>query len=108
MTDETAPGVTNNAAAARFEIHADGATAHLRYEIVGDRIRLIHTEVAESLRGRGYADRLARAALEHAGRERLNVVPFCPFVQAYLRRHPEYVRLVDKRWQAKLGLEQPR
>ena len=86
--------VTDNQAERRFELHADGEMSILTYRISGDRIRLIHTEVPRELRGRGYADMLARAALESAARNHLRVVPLCPFVRAFLERHPEYDALV--------------
>ncbi|HEV2180181.1 MAG TPA: GNAT family N-acetyltransferase [Gemmatimonadaceae bacterium] len=86
--------VIDNQAERRFELHADGAMSILTYRITGDRIRLIHTEVPPDQRGRGYADLLARAALERAARDHLRVVPLCPFVRAFLERHPEYNTLV--------------
>ena len=35
------------------------------------------------------------AQLEYARQERLNVVPLCPFVASYIRRHQEYLDLVS-------------
>src|SRR5678815_2644317 len=85
--------VTKNDAANRFEIVADGTTAELRYEEHPRYITLIHTEVPPALEGRGYGGALARAALEYARDKHLRVVPRCPFVRAYLERHPEYADL---------------
>ena len=92
--ESTQPPVIDNHAERRFELHADGEMSVLTYRISGDRIRLIHTEVPRDQRGRGYADLLARAALERAARDHLRVVPLCPFVRAFLERHPEYNTLV--------------
>jgi uncharacterized protein len=51
-------------------------------------LRLIHTEVPEGLRGRHVGETLVEAAL-HAGRsEGLSIVAICPFVRAYMRKHP--------------------
>lgn len=86
--------VTDNQAERRFELHADGEMSVLAYRISGDRIRLIHTEVPRDQRGRGYADMLARAALDRAARDHLRVVALCPFVRHFLERHPEYNALV--------------
>jgi len=92
---ETAhPSIVDNEAERRFELRADGKMSVLTYRISGDRIRLIHTEVPPELRGRGYAEMLARAALERAARDHLRVVALCPFVRAFLERHPEYDTLV--------------
>jgi hypothetical protein len=98
--DDPAPTVVNNAAGSRFELHADGHTAVLEYVQAGDRLRLMHTEVPPELRGRRYAEVLARAGLEHARGNHLKVVPFCPFVRAFLQRHPEYASVLDERWKA--------
>lgn len=86
--------VIDNEAERRFELHANGEMSVLTYRIAGDRIRLIHTEVPRDQRGHGYADMLARAALERAARDHLRVVPLCPFVRGFLERHPEYNSLV--------------
>jgi predicted GNAT family acetyltransferase len=91
----TAPvQVTNNAAAGQFELHADGRVATLGYSERDGKIFLIHTEVPKPLEGRGFASALAKAALEYAKENQLTVVPYCPFVRAYLQRHPEYATLV--------------
>jgi len=88
------PTILDNELEHRFELHADGGVSVLTYRLTGDRIRLIHTEVPHEQRGRGYADLLARAALDRAARDHLRVVPLCPFVRAFLERHPEYDTLV--------------
>ena len=93
----TAPvQVTNNAADSQFELHADGRVATLGYSERDGKIYLIHTEVPKPLEGRGYASALARTALEYAKDNDLVVVPYCPFVRAYLQRHPEYAPLVKQ------------
>jgi len=81
--------VKHNVAGGRFEITQDGRTSILQYRRSEDTIRLIHTEVPEPLRGRGLANQLARAALDFAHFNQLKVVPVCPFIQAYLKKHPE-------------------
>jgi uncharacterized protein len=52
-------------------------------------IDLQHTRVPESGRGHGAADALARAAFAYARQQRLKVIPTCPYVRAWLTRHPE-------------------
>jgi len=90
----TEPTVVDNQAERRFELYADGGVSVLTYRITGDRIRLLHTEVPREQRGRGYAEMLARAALERAQRDHMRVVALCPFVRAFLERHPEYNALI--------------
>jgi hypothetical protein len=86
--------VTRNDARRRFEAVVDGHTGVLTYREAAGRVTLIHTEVPAELRGRGVAGELARAALEDARRRRVLVRPLCPFVQAFMKRHPEYADLV--------------
>ena len=87
--------VENDEAESGFVAHVDGHTAFINYIREKDRIALIHTEVPPELAGRGLAGKLARAALEYAREHHLRVVPICPFVAAYLRRHPEYQDLIQ-------------
>ena len=86
--------VTRNADRHRFETTVDGHTGALTYREAAGHVTLIHTEVAPELRGRGIAEALARTALDDARHRRLLVRPLCPFVQAFLTRHPEYADLV--------------
>jgi uncharacterized protein len=85
--------VTRNDARHRYEATVDGHTGVLTYRETDGRVTLIHTEVPPELRGRGVADALARAALEDARQRRLLVRPLCPFVQTFMKRHPEYASL---------------
>jgi predicted GNAT family acetyltransferase len=86
--------VTRNDEHRRFEVTVDGHLGVLTYREAAGRVTLIHTEVPPELRGRRIADALARAALDHARQHRLVVRPLCPFVQAFMKRHPEYADLV--------------
>ena len=83
------PVVTDNRDASQFELVVDGETAVLRYERTRTSLVLVHTEVPPSLRGRHLADALAKAAIDAAHAERLQLVVVCPFVKAYLRKHPQ-------------------
>jgi predicted GNAT family acetyltransferase len=95
MTD--LPEVTNDPAASRFEIRTDEGLAELLYKQRGADLDLIHTEVPPSLEGRGYAAALATAALGFARRGGMKVIPTCPYVKAFLQRHPQYADLVAQR-----------
>src|SRR5438132_327465 len=91
----SSPPVEHNRAAHRFEIRDTGQTALLTYIESDGRLELIHTETPPNLRRRGYGTRLAHAAVEYARGARLRIAPICPFVRAYLDRHPEYQNLID-------------
>ncbi|HZE24850.1 MAG TPA: GNAT family N-acetyltransferase [Blattabacteriaceae bacterium] len=81
--------VTHNEAKGQFEIALGDEKAVLQYHRTGDHITLTHTEVPVASRGRGLGNQLIRAALDFAHFNQLKVVPVCPFVQAYLKKHPE-------------------
>lgn len=89
------PAVVNNPAAGQFEIRGDRGIAVLTYVQRGGALDLTHTRVPRELEGQGYAGALAKAALEYARAKGLKVIPTCPFVSAYLRRHKEYADLMQ-------------
>lgn len=66
----------------------DGQISVLEYERRPKSIVLLHTEVPESQRRRGIGSQLARFGVEFARAQGLRVVAGCPFVRAYLRKHP--------------------
>jgi uncharacterized protein len=79
----------------RYELLLDGRRIGLlAYRRRDNRLALTHTEVTPACEGRGFGGRLAAAALDDARREGLVVAPLCPFIAAYIKRHPEYADLV--------------
>ena len=74
----------------RYETTVDGHLAKLDY--MGSRTSraLVHTEVPDELEGQGIGSALAKFALEDAREKGHKVIVTCPFVIAYIRRHPEY------------------
>lgn len=83
-------GVRNNTAKSRFELDVDGHTAVAFYSMEPGVITLVHTEVPPELSGRGVGSRLVRGALEQIRALGLKVVAKCPFVSAYMGKHPEF------------------
>jgi uncharacterized protein len=86
--------VRDNTMLSRFELVAGGVTAFMNYRLVGNVISLDHTETPIEARGRGIASQLVESVLEMARARGLKVVPRCPFVRAYLAKHPEFRDLV--------------
>jgi uncharacterized protein len=82
------PTVVDNRHANRFELSIDGLVAVLDYERKDGAMVFIHTEVPEQFRGRGYGEMLVKAGLDAARAEGLRIVAVCPYVRAYLRKHP--------------------
>ena len=80
--------VRNNATEYRYELWADGEmAAYTQYALRRGRLAFLHTEVYESFEGMGLGGRLARAALDDARARGLLVMPFCPFIAAFIERH---------------------
>jgi predicted GNAT family acetyltransferase len=89
----------------RFVATVDGEEAgFLVYRNRPGLLALIHTEVDERFEGRGVGGRLARFALEQARAKGLEVLPFCPFVNDWMKRHPEFDDLVPDAYRANFGL----
>jgi predicted GNAT family acetyltransferase len=89
--------VEHDAASSRFRVRLEGYEACLMYRQQGQVIDLYHTYVPQVFRGRGVAERLCKAAFEHAKAQGLTVIPSCSYISdAYLRRHPEYEPLVRR------------
>lgn len=78
----------------QFFIMIDQQKAFVEYIQPGKRIIFTHTEVPPPLEGQGIASRLAKHALEYAKAQSFKVMPLCPYVAAYIRKHPEYKPLV--------------
>lgn len=89
------PEFTRNEEAGRFELDGSPETAQLAYQRSGDRLVLVHTEVADEHEGKGIAGALVRTALAHADAEGLTIVPQCPFVAEWLDRHPDETAGLD-------------
>jgi predicted GNAT family acetyltransferase len=77
----------------------------LDYHDRGENRALLHTEVDAAYEGRGFAGRLARAALDDVRTSGRSVLPFCPYVREFIARHPDYVDLVPVAQRARFGLE---
>ena len=86
--------IENNQSAKQFEARQEERLAFIKYSLHNHQIIYLHTEVPEALEGKGVGSSLAKAALEYARANHLQVVPLCPFVAAYIRRHAEYADLV--------------
>ena len=81
--------------ASRYELRdGERMIGEAAYHRRDGRIALIHTEVDEALEGRGLGSRWSRRRSTTPRREGLEVVPLCPFVAAFIERHPEYQDLV--------------
>jgi uncharacterized protein len=82
----------------RYEAVRQGAVlGFAAYERAEGLVVFTHTEVDPSLTGQGIGGVLVQGALEHVRRLGSRVLPLCPFVQAWILRHPEYADLDYRR-----------
>jgi predicted GNAT family acetyltransferase len=86
--------IEHNPDANRFEWSEDGILSVLDYELTNGVMTVLHTGVPQPVGGRGIAGDLARAALDTARANGWSVRPLCSYVDAWIRRHPEYQDLV--------------
>ena len=98
MTDPRASNivVTDNPAEHRYEARVDGALAGFAaYRFKGAHIVFTHTEVDDAFAGEGVGGVLAKGALDDVrARAEHDVVALCPFISAWIARHPDYQDLV--------------
>ena len=80
----------------RFEMVVDADTAIITYKQTHDKIYLLHTEVPPELEGKGVATAIIEKTLNYIEKDHLKLIPLCPFVVAYIKRHPEWKSLLDE------------
>lgn len=87
----TEPSIIRNQDAHRYEARSGERLAGVaEYRERGDRTIFTHTEVDSAFEGQGVGTALAAAALKDAVERGRVIVPLCPFIASYLRRHPEF------------------
>lgn len=96
-TDEpVAVQVVEKRALQGYEAYVGGVLAgYVTYDLKPGGIVFLHTKTEPAFEGRGVGSRLAQVALDDARARGLRVTPRCPFVAAFIDRHPEYADLVD-------------
>jgi uncharacterized protein len=95
MIVDTDPRVVDNPDGRRYELWLGETLAgFIDYRTEPGTVMLLHTEVDPAFEGQGLGARLVAGALDDLRSRGLKLVPLCPFVRAYLRRHPEQADLV--------------
>lgn len=80
----------------QFELIVDGHKAMIAFTEMSKVISLNHTEVEPALEGKGAATAIIEKTLAYIEQSGKTLLPFCPLVFAYIKRHPEWKRIVDK------------
>jgi predicted GNAT family acetyltransferase len=83
-----------NDALHHLELEIEGNIAFIEYKLSRDTLFLIHTEVPPALEGKGAAGAIVQKALQYAKGSNYKIVPICPYVQSYLKKHKEWSDMV--------------
>lgn len=99
MADATADSsfqFSDNEEKHRFELRVGGELAAFsEYNVLKNGLLFTHTEVDPAFEGRGIGSAMARSALDEVRRRSTLAIPVCPFIAAFLRKHPDYQDLVS-------------
>jgi uncharacterized protein len=87
--------LTVNESIHHLELAVEGSIAFIQYKLIRKTLFLIHTEVSPALEGKGVGSAIVQKALQFAKDNNYNIVPICPFVQSYLKRHKEWNEIVS-------------
>lgn len=87
----------NNKSQKQYEFHIEGFVPKIEYIINHEEnVYLTHTEVPYELGGKGVGTQLVEKTLTDIEDNNMRVVPLCPFVAAYIRKNPEWKRIIAK------------
>ena len=87
--------VSDNPRELRYELRdGDELVGEIRYRREPGAVALVHTDIAPAYDGQGLGSMLVEGALRDLRERGLRLIPICPFVRAWLERHPEYGDLV--------------
>ena len=86
--------IKNNTDEKQYEVNVEGHTARIEYIVAQNKVYLTHTEVPTELGGRGVGSALVKGVLADIEKQGQILVPLCPFVASYIKRHPEWRRIV--------------
>ena len=106
-TAATPVTVTRNVDRHRYEAFVGGAAlaGFVDYQETREPVVLIHTEVDPSFEGRGVGSALARAALDDIRVRQRKALVICPFINSWLRRHPDYLDVLFNAPPSNVGKE---
>ena len=91
--------IENNGKGAFF-VEEDGKRlAEMVVSISGSNLTVYHTEVSESLKGKGVSTQLLETMVKYVRDNNLKVIPLCPYVNVQFKRHPDkYNDIWNKEW----------
>lgn len=95
------PKITLNSPRNRFELRINDKLSLVEYvHADAHTLALTHTEVPPDLEGQGVGSNLVKQVLEYIEQHGQKIVPLCPFIVAYIKRHPDWQRIVSTEYAA--------
>ena len=82
----------------RFEIDVNGHFAFINFEVMENFVALIHTETDPELGSTGATKAVVEKTLHYIEEHQLDLMPYCPYVFAYIKKNPEWKRIVNPRF----------
>lgn len=86
--------VTDNTELSRFELEVDGRISYINYRRHGSVITMTYAKVPPEQNGRGIGSALVKGALDLVRSRQQTVIPTCPFIVTYIKRHAKYQSLL--------------
>ncbi|RYF76642.1 MAG: N-acetyltransferase [Cytophagaceae bacterium] len=88
--------ITLNNARHSFELIIEGKLSKVDFFQPDEHtLALTHTEVHPDLEGKGVGSNLLKQVLAYVEQHNQKIVPLCPFVSTYIKRHPDWQRVVS-------------
>ncbi|MBS3744076.1 MAG: N-acetyltransferase [Wenzhouxiangellaceae bacterium] len=89
--------IAHNPAENRFQTEVDRQLCVLDYTLDDGVISMHRVYVPPPVEGRGIAGAITRHALDYSREKHWKVIPRCPYVAAWIERHPDYQELVAEK-----------
>lgn len=97
MSNISEKSIVVNQEKKRFELEVEGKIAYIEYILNNENIMfLTHTEVPVGLEGKGVGSTIVSKVLDYIKENGYTLAPLCPFVAAYVKRHPERKEILAK------------
>lgn len=90
--------IVNNETKNRFEFNVNNHIAFIEYSSTSNQVSLNHTIVPDELSGQGVGSALVEKTLIYLKEANKKILPFCPFVFVFIKKHPKWKDIVDVRF----------
>lgn len=90
----------NEAGRGAFIVEENGQRlAEMVIALMGKNMVIYHTEVSDTLAGKGVAKQLLAEAVKYVKQHQMKIIPFCQFVYAQFKKYPgEYEDVWNKHY----------